>query len=308
MAEFAEKGCMWQAIWRSHRACCELLMWRNVRAGSQLSWGSACDCNQTNLLGRFAQDESSGSDWLPCLCQANYLSGLCGSEVPAGGRAVPAGRSPVHASSSAKAAPAMRSAVPASSRASAGAPNSSCAAIPARCSAVAAASFSASAEPAVCSAITSAVPALRRAKIPKPEAPAQGVIWRLCQQRLPSTCLAHAVNYINKHCCAEGPTIFKIGATSDPHCRYHNRAIGYEHDADEYKVMAVIMEFCTSEAALYVESALIAQFYGKPGCRNEAKGGEGISCTKIVKHYVYVVYRNLPVAMTTLDLAATSDV
>ena len=89
--------------------------------------------------------------------------------------------------------------------------------------------------------------------------------------------------------------VFKIGATTDPMHRWHQPEWGYHRDAD-FERLRVLGETRTAEGVCYLESALIALFRDRPGCRNTALGGDGIAAhsAHVGPFFVYVVYRLLP--------------
>ena len=104
--------------------------------------------------------------------------------------------------------------------------------------------------------------------------------------------------------CAEGVeyvlglyqnlVIFKIGASVDPVRRWFHPDYGYHRDSD-FEHFRVLGRTRTSEGMCFLESALIALFKDRPGCRNIALGGDGISLhCEASAFFVYVVYRVLP--------------
>lgn len=104
--------------------------------------------------------------------------------------------------------------------------------------------------------------------------------------------LRHAIDFIER--LTETPTVFKIGVTSNPADRWARKPYGYAYDLDRYQALTVLLELRTTEAAGMAEAALIERFKRTPGCRNEADGGEGLSCIQYSTQYVYVVHRHLP--------------
>ena len=89
--------------------------------------------------------------------------------------------------------------------------------------------------------------------------------------------------------------VFKIGATVDPMHRWCQPEWGYRQDKD-FEHLRVLAKTRTAEGMCFLESALIALFMDRPGCRNIALGGDGISADSahIGPFFVYVVYRQLP--------------
>ena len=64
------------------------------------------------------------------------------------------------------------------------------------------------------------------------------VIFRLPQSNKSGTILAHAEDIVQT-IVKQGPTIFKIGITTDPSHRWTNNRYGYLHDSDNYQQMVV---------------------------------------------------------------------
>ena len=98
------------------------------------------------------------------------------------------------------------------------------------------------------------------------------VVFRLPQSNLSGAILAHAearVHSIVKH----GPTIFKIGITTDPAHRWGNCRYGYLHDLNNYQQMLILSEDESAGAAM-LEASLINTSRHTPGCRNTAPRGE----------------------------------
>ena len=85
--------------------------------------------------------------------------------------------------------------------------------------------------------------------------------------------------------------IYKIGATNDPESRWQV----YLNDLDRYENMRIIAQVLSSEACAYLESAVIREYLGRPGCRNVGFGGERISTASPIagRYFVYVVWRPL---------------
>ena len=103
--------------------------------------------------------------------------------------------------------------------------------------------------------------------------------------------LEHASNAMAKF-LSQGPTVFKIGITHQPHHRWHNTVYGYKHDLDRYQKMVLLFITADPIAAAFLEAALIDRFTATPGCRNKAKGGENLHgmCSP---YFTYVVLRCL---------------
>ena len=119
------------------------------------------------------------------------------------------------------------------------------------------------------------------------------------QLRLSPSSLASAVL---EHCSAivhgvlaRGPTIFKIGVTRDPEHRWSNPRYGYRLDTDRYEQIICMCAVQSAEAAGFVEAALLREFIDLSGCRNIAKGGDGLPYRQgsSVTYFVYVVHRKL---------------
>jgi hypothetical protein len=85
--------------------------------------------------------------------------------------------------------------------------------------------------------------------------------------------------------------IYKIGATNDPESRWQV----YLNDLDRYENMRIIAQVLSSDACAYLEAAVIREYLGRPGCRNEGLGGERVSTASSIagKYFVYVVWRPL---------------
>ena len=103
--------------------------------------------------------------------------------------------------------------------------------------------------------------------------------------------LAHAIAAIQRQ-LQPGPAVFKIGLTTNPLHRWHNETYGYRHMADKFQKMTILMASALGLVAALLEAALIDRFATTPGCRNIAKGGEGVRDT-IGPFFTYVVIRVL---------------
>ena len=122
-----------------------------------------------------------------------------------------------------------------------------------------------------------------------------GVRLRLCRRPGAGAVLTHCIAVITQLTQKPGTAgvVFKIGVCKTPAFRWSNAAYGYKHDADHYREMLVLAETRSSEAAGFLEAALIERFQSVPGCRNDARGGDGLKCLTEVSHYIYVVYKHL---------------
>lgn len=118
------------------------------------------------------------------------------------------------------------------------------------------------------------------------------VVFKLSCARLAGIVLNHAISVIST-LIGSGPTVFKIGATRDPQRRWSGQQWSYKFHSDLYQQMIVLIEVQNSQACGFAEAALIKHFKGRPGCRNDADGGEGLPDNLNVTHYVYVAYRHL---------------
>jgi hypothetical protein len=101
---------------------------------------------------------------------------------------------------------------------------------------------------------------------------------------------------ILEHCVAQvrsilkWPRTFKIGLTRDPEHRWSNVKYGYQKEQC-YSVMVVIGETDTAEGAAFLEASLIGKFSEMSGCRNKARGGEGLrGATTAGPYFVYIVH------------------
>ena len=103
--------------------------------------------------------------------------------------------------------------------------------------------------------------------------------------------LEHAIHVVRK-LVSGGPTVFKIGLTSDPGKRWGGKtSYAYRRSSDLFQQMVVVIEVQSSEAAGFAEAALINVFRDTCGCRNDAAGGEGLPAKPILApYYIYVVY------------------
>lgn len=98
--------------------------------------------------------------------------------------------------------------------------------------------------------------------------------------------LDHAERAINFQ-LGKGPTVFKIGITSDPAKRWEF----YEKDDGQYRRMYVLYKHEQIEAACVMEAALIRLYRSVQGLQNEAKGGDGRP--RASPCFTYVVVRHL---------------
>jgi len=115
------------------------------------------------------------------------------------------------------------------------------------------------------------------------------VVFRLPQSTIFGAILAHAEEHVHR-IVKQGPTIFKIGITTDPAHRWGNRRYGYLHDLDHYQQMMILSEIESAGAAM-LEASLIKTFKHTPGCRNTAPGGENVRQGCMV--FTYIVFRHL---------------
>ena len=110
--------------------------------------------------------------------------------------------------------------------------------------------------------------------------------------RILQHCIRQVQSVLDLH---PGLVVFKIGATCVPLRRWNQPGWGYVHDKD-FEDMRVIGRTRTAEGMAFLEAALINVFRGRPGCRNEALGGDGIATASADagSFFVYVVFRVLP--------------
>ena len=89
------------------------------------------------------------------------------------------------------------------------------------------------------------------------------------------------------------PAVFKVGITSNPVRRWMHPTYGYALDCKErWQGMKILFVAANSFSVALLESFMISQFKGKPGCRNEKPGGES-ACPGEGPHFLYVVFRIL---------------
>ena len=84
--------------------------------------------------------------------------------------------------------------------------------------------------------------------------------------------------------------VFKIGYTSNPVFRF------YKYQLLHYSHMSLLHVTSCKGAAEMLEAALIDQYLGLSGCRNEQLGGEGPGHIHADDYYVYVVGARADVA------------
>ncbi len=100
--------------------------------------------------------------------------------------------------------------------------------------------------------------------------------------------IAHARN-LSAAVLARAPTVHKFGVAVDPHVRWSNPLYGYARHPD-FTDMLVLFRGDGAAAGM-LEAALVAEHHGRPGCRNEATGGESVRSDAPV--CFYMVYKHL---------------
>lgn len=118
-------------------------------------------------------------------------------------------------------------------------------------------------------------------------------IWSLSSDRVTaSSLLKHAQGVVEGLISKPGcPCIFKLGVTKDPNHRWFNSNHGYSRDHDGWTIMILFAKLQDKMAAGLLESFLIQEYGKRPGCRNQAPGGEGLSDHG--PFFLYVVFKQL---------------
>ena len=120
----------------------------------------------------------------------------------------------------------------------------------------------------------------------------QEVFFRLPVRKTAGLRLQHAATVVQEILDLEpGLVVFKLGVTMNPLSRWD---LYKETDPGEFTRLTVIGETTASEAVGYLEAALIMQFSSIGGCRNIARGGEGIAFGNVGPYFAYIVHRVLP--------------
>ena len=120
------------------------------------------------------------------------------------------------------------------------------------------------------------------------------IAFELCQspKASASAVLKHAEQSVRR-LFGKHPAVYKVGISSSPLHRWTHSVYGYARDRyEKWQGMKVVAASDTSFSAGLVESFLINQFQGQPGCRNERPGGETPDPGE-GPHFTYVVYRIL---------------